>query len=135
MRAFVPALLVSFLSAASAVRFGAASGLTLKAPSPAVGDAPPDFCRGLACPKYTTVNSSETWELREYAPADWVSTVRVEADISGAGTSRDGKKEWRSFSGGAWSARSCLLSFSLVACAESCGHQLRQGAVDGAWML
>merc|ERR1719229_1558725 len=35
---------------------------------------PPKFCHDLKCPQYTVINSTKEYELREYAPSQWVTT-------------------------------------------------------------
>lgn len=41
----------------------------------AESDASPEFCHGLDCPSYKVLDKADTWELREYKKASWVSTV------------------------------------------------------------
>ena len=55
------ALFLAALSASSVVDARTLSDIELIAP-------PPAFCKGLDCPKYTVLNTTATYEIREYKP-------------------------------------------------------------------
>eukprot|EP00043_Microstomoeca_roanoka_P024297 m.260986 g.260986 ORF g.260986 m.260986 type:complete len:216 (-) comp42519_c0_seq1:51-698(-) len=61
-------LLAALLCAAAV--FAAADAVPVKL----VGDGPA-FCRNLDCPRYTTVNQTANYEIRQYQTSQWARTV------------------------------------------------------------